>query len=159
MIRDIIAGLNFSVDNYIEIIEFEDIKLDIDDNDPYYIASIVGWLEGIFQISADKNYLTFLNMYKINLNSSYKFYGIYSFIKSHKECYNYIIKYFNTWHGRKNEIFTYDEYNKKDLTNNFYKLSALLLKEKELAERCNDMKAMAAYNLFCRNLSSFLVNS
>ncbi|MGD9569554.1 MAG: hypothetical protein AB7V48_14795 [Sedimentibacter sp.] len=157
MVRELISGVNFSVDNYVEILDFKDIKLDID-NDTCFIASILGCIEGIIQINKDKNYLTFLNMYKIKLRSKYKFYSLYYFIKDHEEYFKYIINYFNTWHGQKNEVFSYDEFNKKDLINNFYELAALLFEEKKMAEKDNDTNAMDEYINFCRNLSLLLDN-
>ena len=150
-----VYGLNFSAEKYIETLDFNDIKLEIDD-DANYIVSIVGYIEGIFQINKDKNYLTFINMYKINLSSKYKFYSLFSFIKSHKDCCTYIINYFNTWHGLNNDVFSYDEFNKDDLVNNFYEMAALLLEEKKMAEKDNDTKAIGVYINFCKNLSLFL---
>ncbi|MDF2949329.1 MAG: hypothetical protein K0R07_1360 [Sedimentibacter sp.] len=158
MIRDKISEVNFFVDNYVNILEIESIELETV-ADHFYIAAVIGCIEGIIQINKDKDYLTFINMYKIKQSSSYKFMSIYSFIKKNKEYSEYIINYFNIWHGNKYEVFTYDEYNKKDLINNFYELATLLIEERELAKNCNDYEVFNNYNLFCSNLSSMLSGS
>ncbi len=158
MVRDKIAGVQFFVDNYIDILEYKDIESATDDNDPSYIAAVIGCIEGIFQQSNDQQYLTFLNMYKFKTDESYKFLSLYEFIKCHNEYYKYIVNYFNIWHGFKYGVFTYDEFNKKDLLNNFYDLTVLLLEERESAEKSNDKEVFEAYNYFCNKLSSIFLN-
>jgi hypothetical protein len=158
MIRGKISEVNFLVDNYVDILKIENIKFETI-AERFYIIAVIGFIEGIIQINKDKDYLTFINMYKIKQSSSYKFMSLYSFIKKNKEYCDYIINYFNIWHGNKYEVFAYDEYNKKDLINNFYELATLLIEEREIAKNCNDNEMFDAYNLFCRNLSTMFSGS
>lgn len=154
MIRNKLAEVDFLVDNYVDIIDFDHIKLDTG-NDQFYFAALIGCIEGIIQINKNKEYITFLNMYKIKLSSKYKFMSLYNFIKNNNKYYKYIVNYFNIWHGN-NEVFNYDEYNKKDLMRCFYELASLLIEERNLAEICGDKSVLEAYNFFCNNISSVL---
>lgn len=142
----------FCVDGYVDINEFNDIKLEAV-NDPFYYAAVIGCIEGIVQIN--KEHLTFLNMYEIKLNSRYKFIELYAFLKSNKKYFEYIVNYFNLWHSGSNELFTYDEYSKDDLTKNFYELSYALTEEKKIAEGYKDARIVQAYNFFCSNIHLF----
>lgn len=155
MINNKITDVNFFVDNYVNILDFKDLRLGTDNNDDdFYIAAIVGCIEGLIQIKKDKEYLTFINTYKIKLDSKYKFLYLYCFIKNNKKYYEYIVNYFNIWHGNNYDEFTYDAYNKKDLINNFYDLAAMLIEEREIAKNYNDNKVFEAYNFFCKNFIS-----
>ncbi len=148
-----IAGMIFSVDNYVDTSDFEKL-IDKTVNNPSLIASIIGCVEGIIQPVKDKNYFTIMGMYKVECSGNYLFLSVYNFIKNNNKLFNYIARYFNLWHGREYEDISYDEYNKMDLSNNFNELTELLWEEGKLASDLNDKAAIEAYNIFCKCLSS-----
>lgn len=149
MINSKKAVIELAVDNYINITDFS--KLNYDDIDPYLIAAIVGCIEGVIQINKEESYITFIDMYKINCSGDYKFFNIYNLIKKHKDYYNYIVKYFNLWHGNDSKEFTYDEYHKNDLSNNFFEIVSLMIEEKIIAIENNNQDVIHMYS----NLSEY----
>ena len=152
MLREEIVSMDSFVDTYVNINEFKDIMLDIG-SDTFYFAAAIACIEGIIKIN--KDHLTFLGMYKIKLNNNYKFLGLYNFLKNNTKYYEYIVNYFNVWHSNKNELFSYDEYNKMDLIKNYYELECQLIEERELAKFSENDKILDAYSFFCNNLTTF----
>lgn len=142
--------LEFEIDNYIGISDFE--QLINDDTDPYLIAAIIGCVEGNIQLYLDKSYFTFINMYQINCTGNYKFSNVYGLIKRHRNYYDYIVKYFNLWHGNELNDFNYDEYHKNDLNNSFFEISSLIRKELRMAIENNDQDVINMY----RNLQNIV---
>lgn len=141
--------IKFEIDNYINISDFA--QLINDDTDPFLIAAIIGCLEGNIQLNIDKSYFTFINMYKINCTDNYKFSYVYSLIKRHRDYYDYIVKYFNLWHGNEFDYFNYDEYHKNDLNNNFFEIVSLIRDESIMAKENNDQDVINMYS----NLSEY----
>ena len=148
-----IAGMTFFVDDYVDVLDFEKL-VDKTEADPLLIASIIGCVEGIIQPVKDKAYFTFIGMYKVECSGNYLFLNIYKFIKNNNKIFNYIVKYFNLWHGCENQDISYDDYNKRDLCNNFNQLAELLCDEGKLALELKDDKLAEEYNAFYNALSS-----
>lgn len=153
MINSKIAGMVFGVDSYIDISDFNSL-IDKTENNPSLIAVIVGCIEGIIQPCKEKTHFTIMGMYKVKCRNNYFFMNVYNFIKNNSNILNYIVKYFNLWHGCEYEDISYDEYNKKDLSNNFNELAVLMQEEIKLASDLNDVDAIEAYNMFFKGLSS-----
>lgn len=158
MINSKIKTIEVGVGNYVDISNIESL-INKTKNNPSIIAAIVGCIEGIIQTGKDKTYFTFMGIYKIKCSSNYLFISIYNFIKNNNNVFDYIVKYFNLWHGCENEEFTYDEYCMDDLCNNFDGLAALLWEESKLASELNDKEAIEAYNNFSKSLSYLFINS
>ncbi len=148
MVNSKITVIKFEVEKYIEISDFD--KTD----DRNFWAAIVGCIEGNIQINKEKSCFTLLGMYNIKCKEKYLFLSIYDFVKTHSECYNFIIKYFNLWHGGRYEEFTYDEYHKKDLMENFNLMADLIYEEMKQAAEFNDVDVSQKYEDFYMNLSS-----
>lgn len=148
-----IAGMMFCVDNYVDISDFEKL-IGKTVNNPSLIAAVIGCIEGIIQPARDKTYFTIMGMYKVECRGNYLFLNVYNFIKNNNKLFNYIARYFNLWHGGENEDISYDEYNKKDLSNNFNALNELLWEESGLASDLNDEAAIEAYSIFRKCFSS-----
>lgn len=153
MINSKIAGILFGVDNYVDVSDFDRL-IDKTVNNPSLIAAIIGCIEGIIQPARDKTYFAIMGMYKVECSGSYLFLDVYNFIKDNSRLFDYIVRYFNLWHGCEYEDISYDEYNKRDLSNNFNGLTALLWEESKLASELNDKEAIKAYNMFCKSFSS-----
>ncbi len=148
-----VSEMLFCVDNYIDTSDFGKLIGKISDN-PWLIATIIGCVEGIIKPARDKTHFTIIGMYKVKCSEGYLFLNIYNSIKNNSKLFNYIVRYFNLWHGNENEDITYDEYNKKDLSNNFMELNELLWEESELASGTNDENAIEAYSVFSKCLFS-----
>lgn len=148
-----IAGMTFSVDEYVDILNFEGLVSKTEAN-PLLIASVAGFVEGIIQPMRDKKYFTIIGIYKVECRDNYLFLNIYNFIKNNNKIFDYIIKYFNLWHGCENQYFSYDEYNKRDLCNNFNYLAELLYDERKLASKLKNDRIVEQYNEFYSALSS-----
>ena len=149
-----IASTAFFVDDYVGVLDFERL-VDKTKANPLLIASITGCVEGIIQPVRDKTCFTFIGIYKIECSSNYLFLNIYNFIKNNNKVFNYIIKYFNLWHGCENRDISYDDYNKRDLCNNFNHLAEILYEEGKLASILKDDRVAEEYNVFYDALSSF----
>lgn len=151
-----ISGIKFSVDNYVEITCFKDL-INNKEN-PYIIAAIIAYVEGIINSNKTNDYYSFANMYKVKCKGNYMFLNIYKFIKNNENAYNYIMNYFNLWHNNNYEEFSYDEFNKNDLSNNFYELVSLLYEERNVAVNLKDNKEAEAYAVIINNLYELLEN-
>lgn len=150
MVNSKIGGLKFDIDRYIRFSDFEKA------GDRNFLAAIVGCIEGNIQMDKENSRFILLGMYNIKCRSKYLFLSIYNFIKSNGELCNFIIKYFNLWHGGGYEEFTYDEYHKNELSENFKILEDLIHEEMKQASEFNDSDAIQKYEDFYANL--FLVS-
>lgn len=146
-----IANMTFCVDDYVDILDFEKL-VDKTEANPLLIASIISCVEGIIQPVKGKAYFTVIGMYKVEYSGNYLFLNVYNFIKNNNKIFNYIIKYFNLWHGCENQDISYDEYNKRDLCYNFSKLEELLIDESRLALKSKDYGLAKDYNVFLNTL-------
>lgn len=147
MVNSKITGIKFEVEKYIEIYDFNKTE------DRNFWAAIVGCIEGNIQMNKEKSCFTLLGMYNIKCKGKYLFLSIYNFVKTHSEFYNFIVKYFNLWHGGGYEEFTYDEYHKNDLMGNFYMMTDLIFEEMKQADESNDSDVIEKYEDFYMNLS------
>ncbi|WP_313341413.1 hypothetical protein [Sedimentibacter sp.] len=143
MIKSRIAEIVFDVEKYIEIIEFNRF------NNMFFVAAAVGIIEGNIQIFKEDNRITLLDIYNVSCkNSDYIFLSLYNLIKDNSDLYNYIIKYFNLWHGGKLKEFTYDNYHKNELKSNFNHLISLICDELKYAIENNEYETISIYESF-----------
>lgn len=138
-----IAEIEFDVEGYVAISNFKDLIKKI--GSPSIAAAIIGCTEGIIKPSYNKSYYSFAGIFKIK-SSSYTFLDICNFINKNKSVYNYIVNYYNLWHSDDYEEFSYDEFNKEDLINNFYELISMLYSERNIALNLDDNKAYEEYS-------------
>lgn len=151
-----IAAIELDIDNYIEIKDFKNlIKKKVNSS---IVAVIIGCVEGIIKPSKDKEYYSFAGMYKVK-NSKYMLLNMYNLINNNKKIYNYIVNYFNLWHNNECEEFSYDEFSRDDLRNNFYELVSLIYEEQSNAQNLNDKKEAEAYNTIISSLSNLFSNT
>ncbi|NYB75160.1 hypothetical protein HZF24_13510 [Sedimentibacter hydroxybenzoicus DSM 7310] len=147
MIKSRIAEIVFDVEKYIEIIELNRF------NNMFFVVAAVGIIEGNIQVSKEDNRITLLDIYNVNCkNSDYIFLSLYNLIKSNSDLYNYIVKYFNLWHGREFKEFTYDNYHKNELKNNFNQLISLIYDELKYAIKNKDYETISIYESFLYNI-------
>lgn len=151
-----LEGIQFGIENYIGISEFE--GLNNKTKDASLIAAIIGYVEGIIRPGKDKTYFTIAGMYKVKCSSNYILLSVYNLINNNSNVFNYIVNYFNLWHNKDFEEFSYDQYNKNDLKNNFNELISLLWEESYVATNSKDKKVIEVYNLITKGLSDLYMN-
>lgn len=156
MIQSKITGIEFGVDNYVEITSFSELIKDSENS--FIMVALIGFIEGIIKLSKDKSYYTFAGIYKVKC-SNYLLMDICSFINNNNKAFDYLINYFNLWHGNEYEEFTYDEYNKVDISDNFYELVSLLWEESNKASELNDETAIKSYNILSNYLTILYMSS
>lgn len=143
MIKSRIAEIAFDVEKYIEINELNRF------NNMFFVVAAVGMIEGNIQVSKEDNRITLLDIYNVSCkNSNYIFLSLYNLIKSNSNLYNYLIKYFNLWHGGEFKEFTYDNYHKIELKNNFNQLISLICDELKYAIKNKDYETISIYESF-----------
>lgn len=125
---------SYLINEYLEISDFDtlcNIFLDVPYVDKYMISAFVAYLEGHIIVDLNTN-LWYLSSFKKililhnNVEPSYFFISIYNYIKSNEVFYDFIIKYFNLWHGKENACFQYDKFHKNELINNFKNMIYLI---------------------------------
>lgn len=155
MISSNVIDLRILVENYIEINDFNDLLIETKIN-PAVLTALVGCIEGIITPSEDKSYFTFFEVNKKDNLCEFLFQDIYKFIKDNKIVYNHIVNYFNMWHGKEIDMFTYDDYHIQDIINNIFKLKLYLDEEYEMAKKNENKYTIILYEQSLRLLSMLL---
>jgi len=168
--------MSFDINKYIEISDFGKMNLFNEYNNEYnneerqivnsfLNACIIGCIEGNIKMCLEnKSCVTWLGDCDINFlpdprHPKYVFLSIYSFVKSNCTYYNFIKKYFDLWHSKEQSYFTYDEYHKIELNNNFQKLLKLINTDIEQALEINDYETVNLYNSLHNKLISSFANN
>ncbi|MDD2494921.1 MAG: hypothetical protein PHE29_06985 [Tissierellia bacterium] len=128
---------SYLINEYIEISDFDTLCntfLNIPYVDKYMLSVFVAYIEGHITVDLDTKswYLIISNKYLVlnkNVESPYVFINLYNYIKSNKVFFDFIIKHFNLWHGKRNPCFEYDNYHKSDLKNNLIKMVCFIKDE------------------------------
>ncbi|MGB4437674.1 MAG: hypothetical protein WBJ13_00310 [Sedimentibacter sp.] len=166
--------ISFDINKYIKISDFGKMNLfneySIKNGEQQIVnsclnACIIGCIEGNIEICLEnRSCSTWLGARNISFlpdpkHPKYLFFSIYSFVKSNCTYYNFIKKYFDLWHSKEQSNFTYDDYHKIELNNNFQKLLKLINTDIEQALEINDYEAVNFYNSLHRRLTSVFANN
>ncbi|WP_326910034.1 hypothetical protein [Sedimentibacter sp. MB31-C6] len=165
--------MEFIVDNYLSISNFELLLNYIHENttqdeiyNKHLLITIIGCIEGNIQLELQNNsFHMYFNGYNIDGKDkidcdNYILSSIYNNIKVNSDLNDFIIKYFDLWHGHnENSDFLYDKYHKDYLKENFQILLYAIKEDIKKAGNIKDNDNLNKYQLllndlidkFCRN--------
>ncbi|MEL7647429.1 MAG: hypothetical protein AAGU76_05020 [Sedimentibacter sp.] len=157
----------FPVERYIEITDFERL---FDDsisggNGRFLAASLAGCIEGNIQLCVTKKIWSAWLGYNeiccepINGKPRYTFLSIYNFVKSNKCFFDFLVRYFNLWHGKEFSEFTYDSYHIGELKENYKHLVRMINHDLEQAVKNKDQEVLERYRIIISHINFVLMKT
>jgi hypothetical protein len=154
----------YFINEYIKISNFNDLYnkfLTISYADRYMLLAFAACVEGDINIDLKTKSWSVCNAKKYvvlnnNVEASYIFINICNYIKSNERYYNFIITYFNLWHGNESPYFSYDKYHKNDLENNLIQLIDVIKEDTDKLKNNEDKKFAEKYLEKCNALMDFI---